>query len=323
MNSRSNIVLIGMPATGKSTYARLLAARLDMDFLDTDDVIEVQSGLSCFDLMQQHGKEKFGQLEGEVIANLDCQNTIIATGGSAVYREELLTLKSSAVFVHLHAKRRTLERRFDSMVERAVIFDNGMDFRGLYAQRMPLYEAIADIDLATDEQHGSEEQLAEKLLESLSEYKQQWAEHERFMSHAMRLAQQAESEGEVPVGAVVVVDGQVLSEGWNQVIQQQDATAHAEVQAIRAAGKALNNYRLPEATLYVTLEPCAMCAGALVHARVKTVVFGTRDPRAGAAGSVLSILDSPQLNHRCDVVEGVLAEESSDLLTGFFKAKRN
>jgi len=322
MSLRSNIVLIGMPATGKSTYARLLGERLNMDFLDTDDLIEQHAGLSCFDLMQQHGKDGFGRVEGEVIAKLDCQNTIIATGGSAVYREEILLLKASAVFVHLYAKRRTLERRFDCMVERAVIFEDGMDFRGLYEQRMPLYKEIADINLATDEQQGSQEQLTEQLITRVAAFKKKQAEHRHFMSQAISLAQKAESEGEVPVGAVLVMNGEVVGEGWNQVITKQDPTAHAEIQAIRAACTKFDNYRLADATLYVTLEPCSMCAGALVHARVKTVVFGARDPRTGAAGSIFSILDNAKLNHRCEVIEGVLADESADLLKTFFKARR-
>ena len=322
MNSKLNIVLIGMPATGKSTYARLLAAELEMDYLDTDDLIEEKTGLSCFDLMQQQGQEAFGRIEGEVIAALDCQNTVIATGGSAVYREELLSLKSSAVFVHLHAKRRTLQRRFDCMVERAVIFEDGMDFHDLYKQRMPLYQSIADVEVATDEAFGTEQQLTEQLIVDVTAFKQQTASHQAFMSQAIKLAKKAQSEGEVPVGAVLVVNGKVIGEGWNQVIAQQDPTAHAEVQAIRSACQTENNYRLSDATLYVTLEPCSMCAGALVHARVKTVVYGARDPRTGAAGSVFSILDTNQLNHRCQVIEGVLADESADLLKMFFKARR-
>ena len=312
-----------MPATGKSTYARLLAERLNMDFLDTDNLIEKHAGLSCFDLMQQQGQEAFGHNESEVIAKLDCQNMIIATGGSAVYREELKLLKSSAIFVHLHAKRRTLQRRFGCLEERAVVIEDGMDFRDLYEQRMPLYEEIADINLATDEEHGSEKQLTEQLIIAISVFKQQMQEHERFMSHAISLAKKAESEGEVPVGAVLVIDGVVVGEGWNQMIGQKDPTAHAEIQAIRSACATMNNYRLTDATLYVTLEPCSMCAGAIVHARIKTVVFGARDPRTGAAGSVFSILNSTELNHRCEVIENVCADDAAVLLKDFFKARRN
>ena len=322
MNPKSNIVLIGMPATGKSTYASLLAEQLEMEFLDTDDLIEENTGLSCFDLMQQQGQEVFGRIEGEVIAALACQNTIIATGGSAIYRKELLSLKSSAIFIHLYAKRRTLQRRFDCMVERAVIFEEGMDFRGLYEQRMPLYEKNADLHFATDEEHGSEKQVVKKIMLAVSDYRQKMKEHESFMSQAIKLAKKAEAEGEVPVGAILVVGGKVVGKGWNQVISQQDPTAHAEIQAIRAACASVKNYRLVDAKLYVTLEPCSMCAGALIHARVKTVVFGTRDSRAGAAGSVFSILDNIALNHRCEVIEGICADESAAMLKDFFKARR-
>ncbi len=144
----------------------------------------------------------------------------------------------------------------------------------------------------------------------------------KWMQHAIKLAQHAESIDEVPVGAVLVKDNQLIAEGWNQPISSNDPSAHAEVVALRAAAQALNNYRLVDTTLYITLEPCAMCAGALMHARVKRVVFGASDPRTGAAGSVFNILNSTELNHIIDIQQGVLQQECSALLTRFFKNKR-
>lgn len=143
-----------------------------------------------------------------------------------------------------------------------------------------------------------------------------------WMRRALELATLAAREGEVPVGAVVVKDGQLIAEGWNRPIGHHDPTAHAEIQALRAAGKALVNYRLGGTTLYVTLEPCPMCAGAIVHARVQRVVFAASDPRTGAAGSIYNILQSNELNHRCEVEGGVLAEESAGLLRHFFRSRR-
>jgi len=144
-----------------------------------------------------------------------------------------------------------------------------------------------------------------------------------WMRHALSLALRAAQEGEVPVGAVLVKEGQLVAEGWNRPIGHNDPTAHAEIQALRAGGQALRNYRLNDTTLYVTLEPCPMCAGAIVHARVQRVVFAAADPRTGAAGSVYNILQSNELNHRCDVLGGVLALESGQLLRDFFRIKRN
>lgn len=144
----------------------------------------------------------------------------------------------------------------------------------------------------------------------------------KWMQHAIKLAKHAESIDEVPVGAVLVKDNQLIAEGWNRPITGNDPTAHAEMMALRAAAQALKNYRLVDTTLYITLEPCAMCAGALIHARVKRVVFGASDPRTGAAGSVFNILNSTELNHVIDIQQGVLEEECSQLLTRFFKNKR-
>lgn len=143
-----------------------------------------------------------------------------------------------------------------------------------------------------------------------------------WMRHALALAQRAAAEGEVPVGAVVVKDGAVIGEGWNRPIAAHDPTAHAEIQALRAAANRIGNYRLVDTTLYVTLEPCPMCAGAMVHARVRRVVYATSDPRTGAGGSVFNLLQASQLNHQAEVCGGVLAEESAALLREFFQARR-
>ena len=145
---------------------------------------------------------------------------------------------------------------------------------------------------------------------------------ERFMREALALARQAQAAGEVPVGAVLVKDGAVVGSGWNHPIGTQDPTAHAEIAALRTAARALGNYRLMDTTIYVTLEPCSMCAGALVHARVKRLVYGAADPKAGAAGSVFDIVRTPALNHRLEVDGGVLADECAMLLKGFFAQRR-
>ena len=142
------------------------------------------------------------------------------------------------------------------------------------------------------------------------------------MRRALELAEHAGRNAEVPVGALVVRDGQVLGEGWNQVISARDPTAHAEVVALRNAASKVGNYRLPGAELYVTLEPCTMCAGAMVHARIGTLIFGAREPRAGVVCSTCKLLDEPWYNHKVHWVEGVLAQESSELLRGFFAARR-
>jgi len=145
---------------------------------------------------------------------------------------------------------------------------------------------------------------------------------EEFMGMALQLAREAEAHGEVPVGALIVIDGEVIAAGRNAPIETADPTAHAEIQALREAGAKLANYRLPDATLYVTLEPCAMCAGAMVHARIKRLVYGCTDPRGGAAGSVFDVVNSEQLNHRIAVTAGTRAEECRELLQTFFRARR-
>ncbi|MFT6407684.1 MAG: tRNA(adenine34) deaminase [Arenicella sp.] len=144
----------------------------------------------------------------------------------------------------------------------------------------------------------------------------------KWMARALALADAAGAIGEVPVGAVLVRDNKVIGEAHNAPITSNDACAHAEILAIRAACQAEKNYRLPNTTLYVSLEPCAMCAGALVHARVERVVIATREPRAGAAGSVLNVLQHEQLNHRCDVEFGLMQEQSAAMLKAFFRARR-
>ncbi|GDY28335.1 tRNA-specific adenosine deaminase [Agarivorans sp. Toyoura001] len=143
-----------------------------------------------------------------------------------------------------------------------------------------------------------------------------------WMNYALNLAAKAEAQGEVPVGAVVVYQGEVVGEGWNQTITLNDATAHAEVLALREAGKKIGNYRLLDTTLYVTLEPCSMCAGAMVHARVKRLVFGASDLKTGAAGSVFSIVNCEQLNHKVEIEAGVLAESCADTISRFFRKRR-
>ena len=148
---------------------------------------------------------------------------------------------------------------------------------------------------------------------------------EHWMRHAMQLATQAEALGEVPVGACIVnSDNQLISEGFNQMITRHDPSAHAEIMALRTAAAQLQNYRLPQLTLYVTLEPCVMCAGALTHARLARVVYGAADPKTGAAGSVFDILTAPRLHqHVCQVQGGVLAAECGEQLRAFFRARRH
>ena len=146
---------------------------------------------------------------------------------------------------------------------------------------------------------------------------------ERFMRAALDEAREALSRGEVPIGAVLAKDGAVICRTHNSPITLQDPTAHAEILALRKAGQQLNNYRLIDAELYVTLEPCIMCMGALVHARVKRLIFGARDPKAGAAGSIFDLTRHEKLNHAIEVTAGVLAEECGELLQNFFREKRS
>jgi tRNA(adenine34) deaminase len=142
------------------------------------------------------------------------------------------------------------------------------------------------------------------------------------MEAALEEARQASEAGEVPIGAVAVYEGEIIARGQNRVLRSNDPTAHAEMVALRGAASALGNYRLNGVTLYVTLEPCAMCAGAMIHARIDRLVFAAADPKAGAAGSVLSVVNHPSLNHQMQVVQGILAEEAGELLRSFFRERR-
>jgi tRNA(adenine34) deaminase len=149
------------------------------------------------------------------------------------------------------------------------------------------------------------------------------AQDEVFMRHALLLARRAEVAGEVPVGAVVVREGRVIGEGWNRPIGEHDPSAHAEIVALRDAAQRIGNYRLAGSTLYVTLEPCVMCAGAIVHARIARLVFGADDPKAGAVRSVYDVIAQPRLNHRVAWQGGVLGDECGERLRAFFRARRN
>jgi len=146
--------------------------------------------------------------------------------------------------------------------------------------------------------------------------------HQDYMQRALELAHCAEQHNEVPVGAVLVYNDEIVGEGYNQVIALNDPSAHAEAIAIRDAGQRLQNYRLVDTTLYVTLEPCAMCAGLITHARVKTLVFGATDPRTGATGSAIDVINHRSMNHQILVISGVCADESAALLRAFFRARR-
>jgi tRNA(adenine34) deaminase len=145
---------------------------------------------------------------------------------------------------------------------------------------------------------------------------------ELWMEEALRAAQRALEAGEVPVGAVVVCDGRIVGRGWNRNITDSDPTAHAEIVALREAGATVGNHRLASCDLFATIEPCSMCAGALVHARIKRLIYGADDPKAGAVQSVMQVLNHPQLNHKVEVRNGVLAGRCAELLQSFFKSRR-
>jgi len=142
------------------------------------------------------------------------------------------------------------------------------------------------------------------------------------MQAALNEARLAAEAGEVPIGAVVVSDGAIVARGQNRVLRDVDPTAHAEIVALRAAAAAIGNYRLMGCTLFVTLEPCSMCAGAMIHSRIDRLVYAAADPKAGAAGSVLAVLNHPQLNHQMEVEQGILADEAAELLRNFFRERR-
>jgi len=145
---------------------------------------------------------------------------------------------------------------------------------------------------------------------------------QKWMEHALMLAERSREEGEVPVGAVLVKNNKLIAEGWNQPIDKHDATAHAEIMAIREAGRVLSNYRLPDTTLYVTLEPCTMCAGAIIHARIANMVYGAPDPRTGSAGSAVDVFAGDYHNHRVKVEGGVMQTECGRILKDFFRERR-
>ena len=145
---------------------------------------------------------------------------------------------------------------------------------------------------------------------------------EEWMQHALELAHNAEVAGEVPVGAVIVLNGELVAEGWNQPISSSDPTAHAEIMALRAAGKKLDNYRLLDSELYVTLEPCPMCVGAMLHARIRRVIYAATDPKTGALGGAYDLLNSVKHNHAFQVTKDVLEEKSREMLQAFFRSRR-
>jgi len=147
-------------------------------------------------------------------------------------------------------------------------------------------------------------------------------EYERWMREALALAHAAQTRGEVPVGAIVVRDGAIVGRGGNAPIAASDPTAHAEIAALRVAGATLGNYRLPDCDLYATLEPCAMCAGAIMHARIRRLVFGARDPKTGACGSIIDLFAETRLNHHTAVIGGVLADDCAKMLSAFFAQRR-
>ena len=155
-----------------------------------------------------------------------------------------------------------------------------------------------------------------------TELQSEAANHERWMREALILAEQAANADEVPVGAIVVQNGEIIGRGFNQPVRSCDATAHAEILAIRSASQFRNNYRLPSTTLYVTIEPCTMCLGAMIHARVDRLIFGATEPRAGAVVSHGSLIEAGHFNHQMSFVDGVLAEECSSLMQSFFRNRR-
>ncbi|MBW0278050.1 tRNA adenosine(34) deaminase TadA [Shewanella xiamenensis] len=175
-------------------------------------------------------------------------------------------------------------------------------------------------DASADVLTGDQPCLNQASLNQVSLEQAQVDEH--WMRVAMSMAEKAEVAGEVPVGAVLVKEGQQIAAGYNLSISEHDPCAHAEIQCLRAAGQTIENYRLLDTTLYVTLEPCAMCAGAMVHSRIARVVFGARDEKTGAAGTVLNLLQHPVFNHQVEVTSGVLAQDCADQLSRFFKRRR-
>ena len=160
------------------------------------------------------------------------------------------------------------------------------------------------------------------LVSNITTYINSLTEHENMMHEALALARYAMQHQEVPVGAVVVLDSKVIGQGWNQPITNHDPSAHAEIMALRDAAKNVGNYRLVDTTLYVTLEPCIMCVGAILHARVKRLIFGAYDPKTGAAGTVFDLFSDARHNHAVEVQGGVLEEKSAEILKNFFRLRR-
>jgi tRNA(adenine34) deaminase len=173
---------------------------------------------------------------------------------------------------------------------------------------------VSVVDVRVEVKMGSG--MADLQMHASAQHDEEW------MQRALGLARCGGAVGEVPVGAVVVLDGKIIGEGYNAPISSHDPSAHAEVQAMRAAAQYVGNYRLVGANLFVTLEPCAMCAGAMMHARIARIVFGAADPKTGACGSVINLFAEKQLNHHAEVVGGVLVEQCSSLLTEFFRKRR-
>lgn len=164
--------------------------------------------------------------------------------------------------------------------------------------------------------------LFERMMKTNSSEFKPSEQDQHWMEYALTLADNAERLGEVPVGAVLVLNDKVIGRGWNGVISQNDPCAHAEIMALRDGGQAIENYRILDATLYVTLEPCAMCAGAIVHSRIKRVVFGASDLKTGAGGSVFNIMQHPKLNHQVELETGVLAGQCATKISDFFSRRR-
>ncbi|EKN4712020.1 tRNA adenosine(34) deaminase TadA [Yersinia enterocolitica] len=171
-------------------------------------------------------------------------------------------------------------------------------------------KSAREVNVSTDNNLSSE-------CDSSAEYSDEY-----WMQRALALALRAQAEGEVPVGAILVLDNQVIGEGWNRPIRDNDPTAHAEIMALRQGGQVVQNYRLIDATLYVTLEPCVMCAGAMVHSRIRRLVYGANDLKTGAAGSLVDILRHPGMNHQIEITAGVLADACAHQLSAFFRLRR-
>ncbi|HDL7838044.1 TPA: tRNA adenosine(34) deaminase TadA [Yersinia enterocolitica] len=171
-------------------------------------------------------------------------------------------------------------------------------------------KSAREVNVSTDNNLSSE-------CDSPAEYSDEY-----WMQRALALALRAQVEGEVPVGAILVLDNQVIGEGWNRPIRDNDPTAHAEIMALRQGGQVVQNYRLIDATLYVTLEPCVMCAGAMVHSRIRRLVYGANDLKAGAAGSLVDILRHPGMNHQIEITAGVMADACAHQLSAFFRLRR-